>query len=236
MSGSEDSPPEKGRKASMRCIPGLHTPSPAMESKRRVPSSASRLQTYEASLHCDSQSGDDELPLEPTRRTLLLTYDNDAVQNNSLAMRTVELADDCHTTDDDLPLVPFHQSRMLTMSNDVDVPGLLAEQQSPSSASSSQQDCDNPICRSASQSPSGDVAVQPSFRHLMLQAVEDNDGVSVSGTDNSQDDRHLPNLSYVTDGSHTDGEQELYMASLNSQASQLGFGTPLHHRRRERFR
>ena len=70
----------------------------------------------------------------------------------------------------------------------------------------------------------------------MLQAVEDNDGDSVSGSENSQDDRHLPNLSYVTDGSHTDGEQEVYIASLNSQASQLGFGTPLHHRRRERFR
>ena len=207
----EDSPPGKQRKASMRCIPGLHTPSPAIESKRRVPSSASRF----PSQHCES--GENELPLLPIRRTLMLT---DAVQN---------------TDDDDLPLVSFNQYRMLT--NEVDAAELQPEQQSPSSDSSSQQGGDAIASSSASQSQSDDAPVQrESFKHLMLQAVEDNDGVSVSGSDNSQDDRHLPNLSYVTDGSHTDGEQELYIASLNSQASQLGFGTPLHHRRRERFR
>jgi hypothetical protein len=144
-----------------------------------------------------------------------------------------------NTDDDDLPLVSFNQYRMLT--NEVDAaelqPELQPEQQSTSSDSKSQQGCDAIASISASQSQSDDVPVQrESFKHLMLQAVEDNDGVSVSGSDNSQDDRHLPNLSYVTDGSHTDGEQELYIASLNSQASQLGFGTPLHHRRRERFR
>jgi len=207
----EDSPPGKQRKASMRCIPGLHTPSPAIESKRRVPSSASRFPSQHR------ESGENELPLLPIRRTLMLT---DAVQN---------------TDDDDLPLVSFNQYRMLT--NEVDAAELQPEQQSPSSDSSSQQGGDAIASSSASQSQSDDAPVQrESFKHLMLQAVEDNDGVSVSGSDNSQDDRHLPNLSYVTDGSHTDGEQELYIASLNSQASQLGFGTPLHHRRRERFR
>jgi hypothetical protein len=207
----EDSPPGKQRKASMRCIPGLHTPSPAIESKRRVPSSASRFPSQHR------ESGENELSLLPIRRTLMLT---DAVQN---------------TDDDDLPLVSFNQYRMLT--NEVDAAELQPEQQSPSSDSSSQQGGDAIASSSASQSQSDDAPVQrESFKHLMLQAVEDNDGVSVSGSDNSQDDRHLPNLSYVTDGSHTDGEQELYIASLNSQASQLGFGTPLHHRRRERFR
>ena len=207
----EDSPPGKQRKASMRCIPGLHTPSPAIESKRRVPSSASRFPSQHR------ESGENELPLLPIRRTLMLT---DAVQN---------------TDDDDLPLVSFNQYRMLT--NEVDAAELQPEQQSPSSDSSSQQGGDAIASSSASQSQSDDVPVQrESFKHLMLQAVEDNDGDSVSGSENSQDDRHLPNLSYVTDGSHTDGEQEVYIASLNSQASQLGFGTPLHHRRRERFR
>ena len=76
----EDSPPGKQRKASMRCIPGLHTPSPAIESKRRVPSSASRFPSQHR------ESGENELPLLPIRRTLMLT---DAVQN---------------TDDDDLPL------------------------------------------------------------------------------------------------------------------------------------
>ena len=214
-SSGEDSPPGKQRKASMRCIPGLHTPSPAIESKRRVPSSASRFPSQHR------ESGENELPLLPIRRTLMLT---DAVQN---------------TDDDDLPLVSFNQYRMLT--NEVDAaelqPELQPEQQSTSSDSKSQQGCDAIASISASQSQSDDVPVQrESFKHLMLQAVEDNDGDSVSGSENSQDDRHLPNLSYVTDGSHTDGEQEVYIASLNSQASQLGFGTPLHHRRRERFR
>ena len=138
----EDSPPGKQRKASMRCIPGLHTPSPAIESKRRVPSSASRFPSQHR------ESGENELPLLPIRRTLMLT---DAVQN---------------TDDDDLPLVSFNQYRMLT--NEVDAAELQPEQQSPSSDSSSQQGGDAIASSSASQSQSDDAPVQrESFKHLI---------------------------------------------------------------------
>lgn len=94
---------------------------------------------------------------------------------------------------------------------------------------------------------------------LALQAVEcDSDGGSVEGSENSEDDelvlyivltalsnhspqtlctfRHLTDLSYVTDGSYSDGDHAIYMASLGSQAEGLGFGTPLHQKRRGAFR
>lgn len=94
---------------------------------------------------------------------------------------------------------------------------------------------------------------------LALQAVEcDSDGGSLEGSENSNDDRlnqytvlaalsntsthtlctfrHLTDLSYVTDGSYSDGDRAIYMASLGSQAEGLGFGTPLHQKRRGAFR
>jgi len=70
---------------------------------------------------------------------------------------------------------------------------------------------------------------------LDLQAKEGDSGDSVDGTQNSEDDAHLPNLSYVTDGSYSDGDRALYVASLFSQGEALGFGTPLHQTRRGVF-
>jgi hypothetical protein len=111
----------------------------------------------------------------------------------------------------------------------------------------------------ASQSPSQ----QQTKRQQMLQnplfdlqAKEGDSGDSVDGTENSEDDafvshfivtlislvshhsrflRHLPNLSNVTDGSYSDGDRGLYLASLASQGEGLGFGTPMHQRRRGVF-
>jgi len=37
-------------------------------------------------------------------------------------------------------------------------------------------------------------------------------------------------------GSYSDGDRAIYMASLTSQGDQLGFGTPLHLKRRGAFR
>jgi hypothetical protein len=83
---------------------------------------------------------------------------------------------------------------------------------------------------------------RPTRRQLMLncpllqhQAVEDNGDGSVSQSQNSFDDRDLPDLSYVTQGSYSDGDPELYMASLSSQGRNFGFGTPMHQTRRGTF-
>ena len=104
---------------------------------------------------------------------------------------------------------------------------------------------------------------QPSRRDLRLacsllevEAVEvDSDGVSQTNTGHSEDDEHLQDLSCVTDGntnhpniiptlyhehillagSYSDGDQALYHASLGSQASQYGFGTPMAQTRRGKF-
>jgi hypothetical protein len=80
----------------------------------------------------------------------------------------------------------------------------------------------------------------------------------VEGSDNSEDDecvsphcsgpllihsahilctfRDLTDLSYVTNGSYSDGDHAFYIASLASQSEALGFGTPLHQKRRGAFR
>lgn len=97
---------------------------------------------------------------------------------------------------------------------------------------------------------------------LDLQAVEcDSGGASVKGSQNSEDDmcvlpsppppplfqlcnstntnctfRHLTDLSYVTNGSYSDGDRAMYVASLTSQGDRLGFGTPLHLKRRGEFK
>ena len=104
---------------------------------------------------------------------------------------------------------------------------------------------------------------QPSRRDLRfacslleVEAVEvDSDGVSQTNTGHSEDDEHLQDLSCVTDGntnhpniiptlyhehillagSYSDGDQALYHASLGSQASQYGFGTPMAQTRRGKF-
>jgi len=137
-------------------------------------------------------------------------------------------------------------------------PGMEAKRRPPSSASASDDD----EIPSQTQSVSGDDDDAPLVtcrRQLMLtnpllqlQAVEvDRDGLSVSGSENSFDDRDEPNLSCMTDGSYSDGASELndvnfnftvhagdldiYMASLGSQAADFGFGTPLHEQGRERF-
>lgn len=70
---------------------------------------------------------------------------------------------------------------------------------------------------------------------LQHQAVEDNGEGSVSQTQNSVDDRDLPDLSYVTQGSYSDGDPELYMISMSSQGHAYGFGTPMHQQRRGNF-
>ena len=84
----------------------------------------------------------------------------------------------------------------------------------------------------------------PSNRQQMLdcpfvahQAKEGESGSSVEASANSEDDRHLPDESYVTQGSYSDGDQGIYTASLTSQGRELGFGTPMHLQRRPvRFR
>lgn len=70
---------------------------------------------------------------------------------------------------------------------------------------------------------------------LQHQAVEDNGEGSVSQSQNSFDDRALSDLSYVTQGSYSDGDHELYMISISSQGHNYGFGTPMHQQRRGIF-
>jgi hypothetical protein len=86
-----------------------------------------------------------------------------------------------------------------------------------------------------------------------VEANEADDSVEVSS--NSEDDaydpdpfhhwhvsdyisRDLTDESYVTHGTdHEDGNHDIYLASLSSQANNLGFGTPLHLQGgRQRFR
>ena len=128
-------------------------------------------------------------------------------------------------------------------------PGMEAKRRPPSSASaiqplSASASSNQPLSsQTESDEDDDDMPIVTSRRQLLLsnplfqhQAVEDRDGLSVVGSDNSIDDRDLPNLSCVTDGSYSDGEKDIYIASLGSQADQLGFGTPLHEQGRERFR
>ena len=70
---------------------------------------------------------------------------------------------------------------------------------------------------------------------LQHQAVEDNGEGSVSQSQNSFDDRDLSDLSYVTQGSYSDGDHGLYMISISSQGHNYGFGTPMHQQRRGIF-
>jgi hypothetical protein len=88
-------------------------------------------------------------------------------------------------------------------------------------------------------SPNTLAAINPSNRQQMLdcplfahQAKEGESGSSVEVSGNSEDDRHLPDESYVTQGSYSDGDHGIYMASLTSQGRELGFGTPMHLQRR----
>lgn len=64
---------------------------------------------------------------------------------------------------------------------------------------------------------------------LDVQAREDKDGNSVSGSSNSSDDAHLSDLSCVSQGcDHPDADRNVYLNSLSSQG---GFPTPMHRRR-----
>lgn len=137
------------------------------------------------------------------------------------------------------------------------------------------------VCSRENSSVEARPARRASRRQLMLdnpfldhQAKEGNEGSSVHGSSNSEDDQYcthfliiscacivtntpccsdLPNESYVTDGEapvlflfwapdifpgqYSDGDKNFYLASLTSQAEELGFGTPLRdRRRREPFR
>jgi hypothetical protein len=61
---------------------------------------------------------------------------------------------------------------------------------------------------------------------LDLQAREDKNGRSVSGSDNSSDDADATDLSYVSPSAdHSNAEKHEYLASLQSQN---GFPTPIH--------
>ena len=48
--------------------------------------------------------------------------------------------------------------------------------------------------------------------------------------------RDAADESYVTQGSYSDGDAELYLNSLSSQAGAFGFGTPMHAQGRRAFR
>jgi hypothetical protein len=93
-----------------------------------------------------------------------------------------------------------------------------------------------------SPSPEAKRAVPPSpaRRSLIMQSRflegEAADADADDASEYSQDDRHLPDLSYVTQGSHPDGDPAFYMESLGSQVSQLGFGIPMNQLRHEAFR
>ena len=60
--------------------------------------------------------------------------------------------------------------------------------------------------------------------------------ISIHSTHTPCSVRHLTDLSYVTNGSYSDGDHAFYVASLASQSEALGFGTPLHQKRRGAFR
>ena len=70
---------------------------------------------------------------------------------------------------------------------------------------------------------------------LNLQATEDENGVSMDDGPNSSDDDGLLDESNVTHGSHSDGEKEFYLDSLQTQDSASAFLAPLNHARRARF-
>ena len=100
----------------------------------------------------------------------------------------------------------------------------------PSSSASRQiSDDDAPLVSTRNSSERQQMLDCPYIAH---QAKEGAPGSSVEASPNSEDDRHLPDESYVTQGSYSDGDQGIYTASLTSQGRELGFGTPMHHQRR----
>jgi hypothetical protein len=73
------------------------------------------------------------------------------------------------------------------------------------------------------------------FEHQAKEAGSDDE--SVSGSDNSDDDDQEADLSCMTDESFSvdDDAMNVYRESLTSQASALGFGTPMAETRRGKF-
>ena len=74
------------------------------------------------------------------------------------------------------------------------------------------------------------------FEHQAVEAGTNDE--SVLGSDNSDDDNEDSDLSCITDVSVSvdDDDMAMYRESLTSQASAMGFGTPLAHRRRGKFK
>lgn len=76
--------------------------------------------------------------------------------------------------------------------------------------------------------------INPLFDHQAVEAGANDE--SLSGSDNSDDDNEDSDLSCITDQSVSvdDDDLAIYRESLTSQASAMGFGTPLAHRRRRK--
>jgi hypothetical protein len=74
------------------------------------------------------------------------------------------------------------------------------------------------------------------FEHQAVETGANDE--SLSGSDNSDDDNEDSDLSCITDVSVSvdDDDMAIYRESLTSQASAMGFGTPLAQRRRRKFR
>jgi len=74
------------------------------------------------------------------------------------------------------------------------------------------------------------------FDHQAVEAGANDE--SLSGSDNSDDDDDASDLSCVTDESVyvDDNAMAVYRESLCSQAGDMGFGTPLHEKRRRKFK
>jgi hypothetical protein len=80
------------------------------------------------------------------------------------------------------------------------------------------------------------TAPKPRYsKYADMHAKEGKEGQSASEGSVSDDDRHLSDLSCVVsndcDNSYDDDMEAIYAQSLCSQASELGFGTPIHKRR-----
>jgi hypothetical protein len=74
------------------------------------------------------------------------------------------------------------------------------------------------------------------FEHQAVEAGANDE--SVTGSDNSDDDNDEADLSCITDVSVSvdDDDLDMYRRSLTSQASEMGFGTPLARKRRGSFK
>ena len=126
------------------------------------------------------------------------------------------------------------------MRNRRPVSGSVVQTTSPGSGADSPRPAQRfRIRRHVKVHPSPD-AKRPSRRQekqqcvlLNLQATED--GVSMDDVCNSSDDEHCSDESNVTFGSHSDGDKELYLNSLQTQDSASAFLAPLNHARRARF-